>query len=122
MSRLSEAAGRAEAAERADASQSARGSSFNAALRILPRPRREAMFEIYSFCRAVDDIADETGPRAARMEALAQWRHDIGTLYCQPGTRRPTRGGLQGLNHAVRAFGLRREDFCAVIEGMEMDV
>ena len=65
----------------ADASARARGSSFNAAMRILPRPRREAMFEIYSFCRAVDDIADEAGPRHARWQALAGWRRDIDALY-----------------------------------------
>jgi phytoene/squalene synthetase len=35
----------------------ASGSSFYAAMRILPRAQREAMFQIYSFCRHVDDIA-----------------------------------------------------------------
>jgi squalene synthase HpnD len=107
--------GVARAAEPADASTSARGSTFNAAMRILPRPRREAMFEIYSFCRAVDDIADEAGPRHVRKEALAKWRRDIGALYTG-------RSGLRGLAMAIHAFGLRREDFCAVIDGMEMDV
>jgi squalene synthase HpnD len=91
-------------------------------MRILPRPRREAMFEIYSFCRAVDDIADEAGPREARRQALAQWRRDIDALYCRSGIRHSTREGLEGLNQAIRAFSLRREDFCAVIDGMEMDV
>ncbi|MCI0599958.1 MAG: presqualene diphosphate synthase HpnD [Beijerinckiaceae bacterium] len=110
------------AAGRADASQSARGSSFNAALRILPKPRREAMFEIYSFCRAVDDIADEAGPRAARKEALAQWRRDVGALYGAGNAQNSAPGRLQGLSLAIRAFGLRREDFWAVIDGMEMDV
>jgi squalene synthase HpnD len=103
----------------ADASASARGSSFNAAMRILPRPRREAMFEIYSFCRAVDDIADEAGPRYARKQALAQWRRDIDALYARGG---PPKQSLRGLDEAVHTFGLRREDFFAVIDGMEMDV
>jgi presqualene diphosphate synthase len=106
-------------APHADASASARGSSFNAAMRILPRPRREAMFEIYAFCRAVDDIADEAGPRDARTQALAQWRRDIDALYSRGG---PPNQPLRGLGEAVHAFGLRREDFCAVIDGMEMDV
>ena len=44
--------------------QRASGSSFYTAMRILPRAQREAMFEIYSFCRQVDDIADS--PRPAR--------------------------------------------------------
>ena len=49
---------------------SASGSSFYAAMRILPREQREAMFEIYSFCRQVDDIADSDGPRPERLAAL----------------------------------------------------
>jgi squalene synthase HpnD len=109
---------RGVAAEPADASTSARGSSFNAAMRILPRPRREAMFEIYSFCRAVDDIADEAGPRHARRQALAKWRRDIGALYVCGGAQER----MRGLGKAIHAFGLRREDFYAVLDGMEMDV
>jgi presqualene diphosphate synthase len=108
--------------QRASAPKRARGSSFNAAMRILPRPRREAMFEIYSFCRAVDDIADEAGPREARRQALAQWRHDIDMLYCHAASRKEARNELEGLNRAIHAFGLQREDFYAVIDGMEMDV
>ena len=106
----------------ATASERARGSSFNAAMRILPKPRREAMFEIYSFCRAVDDIADELGPRETRRQALAQWRRDIDTLYCRSHSRQQARNGLEGLKQAINAFGLRQEDFYAVIDGMEMDV
>ena len=34
----------------------------------------------------------------------------------------PIKPSLRGLGEAVHAFGLRREDFCAVIDGMEMDV
>jgi presqualene diphosphate synthase len=113
---------RGVAAEPADASASARGSSFNSAMRILPRARREAMFEIYSFCRAVDDIADEAGPRHARMQALARWRRDIGALYTGGSPPTPARARLQGLATAIDAFGLRREDFYALIDGMEMDV
>jgi presqualene diphosphate synthase len=112
--------GVAGAAEPADAR--ARGSNFNAALRILPRPRREAMFEIYSFCRAVDDIADEVGPRQVRRQALAKWRRDIGALYTDESAAIPARARLRGLAMAIQLFGLRREDFWAVIDGMEMDV
>ena len=95
----------------------ASGSSFYAGMRILPRPQREAMFEIYSFCRAVDDIADDPGPRAPRQSALDRWRDDIAAIYA--GAAPPA---LAGLARAVRAFDLDREDFLAVIAGMEMDV
>jgi len=97
--------------------QTASGSSFYAAMRILPLEQREAMFHIYSFCRKVDDIADSDGPRGERLEALAQWRRDIDALYA--GNPPPRVAPYQS---AVKQFGLKREDFVAIIDGMEMDV
>ena len=69
------------AAANANYGTTASGSSFYAAMRILPRDQREAMFQIYSFCRQVDDIADSDGPRPERLAALQQWRDDIDALY-----------------------------------------
>src|SRR5437762_13765522 len=95
----------------------ASGSSFYAAMRILPREQREAMFQIYSFCRQVADIADSDGPRPGRLAALQQWRDDIDALYRgNPPAR------LKDYVTSVKTFGLRREDFLAVVDGMEMDV
>lgn len=110
----------AEAAEDAPAVAAGRAkkSSFYLAMRILPKAQRQAMYEIYSFCRLVDDIADEGGPKPARHAALAAWRADIDALY---GGRVP-REDLADLALAIRTFGMRREDFYAVIDGMEMDV
>ena len=99
------------------AAERASGSSFYNAMRILPRAQREAMFEIYSFCRQVDDIADASGRRDLRGAQLERWRADIDALFA--GT---TVARTQGLAVSVREFGLRREDFRAVIDGMEMDV
>jgi presqualene diphosphate synthase len=101
----------------ANAAGRAHGSSFYAAMRIMPRGQREAMFEIYSFCRAVDDIADDPGPKEPRMQALEQWRRDIDAIYWGE-----VPAHLKGLAVAVRDFGLEREDFWAVIDGMETDV
>ena len=95
----------------------ASGSSFYAAMRILPRGQREAMFQIYSFCRQVDDIADSDGPRPERLAALQQWRDDIDALY--QGHPPPR---LADYVASVRKFGLKREDFLAIVDGMEMDV
>jgi phytoene synthase len=92
------------------------GSSFYLAMRILPRERREGMFEIYSFCRQVDDIADSDAPRPERLARLAKWRADLDALYA--GQVPPQHRGLACV---IAAFSLRKEDFLAVIEGMEMD-
>ena len=86
-------------------------------MRIMPRGQREAMFEIYSFCRAVDDIADEGGKTPERLKDLQRWRDDIAAIYA--GKAPPN---MRGLAEAVRTFNLQREDFLAVIDGMEMDV
>ena len=105
------------AAANADYGTTASGSSFYAAMRVLPRNQREAMFQIYSFCRQVDDIADSDGPRPERLAALQQWRDDIDALYHgHPPPR------LQDYAASVKTFGLKREDFLAIVDGMEMDV
>jgi len=95
----------------------ASGSSFYAAMRILPHDQREAMFQIYSFCRQVDDIADSDGPREERLAALQEWRNDIDALY--QGNPPPR---LKDYVASVKTFGLKREDFLAIVDGMEMDV
>jgi len=105
------------AAANANYGTTASGSSFYAAMRILPRQQREAMFQIYSFCRHVDDIADSDGPRPERLAALQQWRDDIDALYAgHPPAR------LKDYVASVKGFGLKRVDFLAIVDGMEMDV
>lgn len=100
-----------------DAARRASGSSFYAGMRMLPPDRREAVYQIYSFCRAVDDVADAGGPRPPRIAQLAQWRADVDQLYA--GTPPPR---LKGLDEPRRRFALERADFMAIIDGMEMDV
>ncbi len=104
--------------EVAAAEAKARSSSFYAGMRVLPQAERSAMFAIYAFCRAVDDIADEQGidPDIRRRD-LDAWRADVADLYA---------GGAGGrtafLKPAVEGFSLRQADFLAVIDGMQMDV
>ena len=108
-----------ETAEQARAR--ARKSSFYRAMAILPREKRDAMFEIYSFCRAVDYIADEGGDKPTKCAGLDQWRHDIDALYAG-GPPNNASSLAAGLVAPLRRFGFLREDFHAVIDGMQMDV
>ncbi|MFQ5774439.1 MAG: presqualene diphosphate synthase HpnD [Kiloniellaceae bacterium] len=94
------------------------GTSFLWGMRILPRPRREAMYAIYAFCREVDDVADEPGERGAKLAQLAEWRREIGRLY----QGRPTRPVTRALLGPVGEFALPQAEFLAIIDGMEMDV
>lgn len=95
----------------------AAGSSFYLGMRILPPAQREAMYAIYAFCRAVDDVADDGGPRPERLAELAAWRADIDALYW--GEARPR---TKALAPYIKPFRLGRDAFLDVIDGMEMDV
>jgi len=93
------------------------GSSFTWGMRVLPAPRREAMYAIYAFCREVDDIADGPEPRAEKLERLAAWRLEIDRLYAG----RPRLPTTRALLQPVADYGLPKEEFLAIIDGMEMD-
>jgi len=99
------------------AQRTARKSSFYRAMAILPQSQRDAMFEIYSFCRAVDDIADGEGTREEKTAGLDLWRHDIRALYDGGHA-----GLAEGLIGPLRDFSFEQDDFHAVIDGMQMDV
>jgi phytoene synthase len=92
-------------------------TSFLAGMRILPRPRRQAMYAIYAFCREVDDIADEPNPLSQKLRDLALWRVEIEALYAG----RPTRPTAQALLRPVADYALPKAEFLAVVDGMEMD-
>jgi presqualene diphosphate synthase len=95
----------------------AAGTSFYWAMRLLPRERRNAMFAVYAFCREVDDIADGDRPVEHKLAALAAWREEISALY----RGYPRNVVARALWEPTRRYGLRREDFLAIIAGMEMD-
>ena len=95
----------------------AAGTSFYRGMRVLPPDRRAAMYAIYAFCRLVDDIADAPGPVAGKLAGLDEWRARIHRLHAGVAQDAVTRV----LALAVPRFGLREEDFLAVIDGMQMD-
>ncbi|GEO82137.1 presqualene diphosphate synthase HpnD [Pararhodospirillum oryzae] len=97
----------------------ASGTSFYGAMRILPRERREAMYALYAFCREVDDIADGPGTEADKRARLARWREEIDALF--DPHREPTHPVARALDGPRWRHALRREDFLAIIAGMEMD-
>ena len=95
----------------------AAGTSFHRGMAILPPDRKHAMYAIYAFCRIVDDIVDEPGELSAKRAELDAWRARIAGLYQGTADEPVSRVLLR----AVRAYGLRAEDFAAVIDGMQMD-
>jgi presqualene diphosphate synthase len=95
----------------------AAGTSFYWAMRLLPRDRRNGMYAIYAFCREVDDIADGERPVEHKLAALAGWREEIDALY----NGHPRHLLARALSGPMRSYELRKEDFLAILAGMEMD-
>ncbi|MBI1364927.1 MAG: hypothetical protein GC153_03095 [Alphaproteobacteria bacterium] len=106
-----------DARAHAEATVKRSGTSFAAGMRILSKPRREAMHAIYAFCREVDDIADDDAPLAVKRRGLTDWRAEIDRLF-DGGPETPTGAALLP---AVQAFDLPKKEFLLMIEGMEMD-
>lgn len=91
-------------------------SSFYWALCFLPRERREAIFAVYAFCRSVDDIADGPGSVDEKLALLSEWRAEVQRLY----EGAPTRPVTHALLAPVTRYGLHRDDFLALIDGVTM--
>ncbi|TSA20656.1 MAG: squalene synthase HpnD [Betaproteobacteria bacterium] len=94
------------------------GSSFTRVFFLLPRPQREAMTALYAFCREVDDCVDDAINHATAHAEIAEWRREIEQLYAHCPTHPVTRALLP----AVQRYGLPKEDFEALIDGMAMDL
>jgi phytoene synthase len=93
------------------------GSSFFYAMRRLPEEKRLAMYAIYAFCREVDDIADEPGELDYKRGELVIWRDQIERLYAG----QPSHLITKALLGAVETYGLLKDDFIAIIDGMGID-
>ncbi len=93
------------------------GSSFTLAMKLMSRSRRQAMFAVYAFARAVDDIADGDAAPAQKSQQLQEWRQEIERVYAgNPATAI----GL-ALADAAQTYSLPKQEFLLLVEGMEMD-
>lgn len=93
-------------------------SNFRVAFRVLPPARREGILAVYEFCRRADDAVDEATGTGEALAALAEVRRDLDAAFAG---RDDTRGATR-LGRAVRAFGLPRQPFEDLIEGVTWDL
>jgi phytoene synthase len=91
--------------------------NFYWGIRLLPRPKFEALCAIYAFAREIDDIGDGTLDDATKLAELARARTAIEQL--DGGTPGPV---LTALAHVERSFPLPRQSFVDLIDGVQMDL
>ena len=97
----------------------ARDTNFYYSFLVLPRTKRNAIVAVWDFCRAVDDATDESADPASAVAEVRRWRDELAA--CFDGGQPQTRQG-RALRPFIQEFGLARQPFEALIEGVEMDL
>ena len=94
-------------------------SSFYWPMRLLPKAKRQAMFALYGFCRAVDDISDgdfDTDTKRAKLTtlraALTTWQQTGIALH----------PAIADLAPFIQRFTLPVAELELLLDGMERDV
>jgi phytoene synthase len=92
--------------------------NFYYAFKTLPTDKRRAIYATYAFCRLCDDIADEEMPLDEKGRQFAATRRLLDDSM---------RGNSDGpvftaLEDAANAFGISKEYFEEILQGVEMDL
>ncbi|MFW5439978.1 MAG: presqualene diphosphate synthase HpnD [Methylophilaceae bacterium] len=94
------------------------GSSFTVSFLFLSKHKRDAMTALYAFCREVDDVVDECTDYTVAQTKINWWRSEIENLY----DNKPQHPVSFALQPTIKQFGLSKEHFLEIIDGMEMDL
>lgn len=94
------------------------GSNFYYSFLFLPKAKREAMYTVYAFCKAIDSAVDEPAAGSNPKEELTHWRNELDAVYA--GT--PTTPIMVSLAHHVKSMGIPKAYFEELIKGVEMDL
>lgn len=101
-----------------------RDTNFSYSFLVLPQKKRRAIVAVWEFCRAVDDAVDEplSGNESSAIERareLDRWRDELDCCY---GCGEPQTSQGLALRTYIKYFGLSREPFNDLVDGVAMDV
>ena len=96
--------------------------NFYFGLKLLPEPRRSAMFAMYAYMRLVDDIADDDRPYRQRLDDLEAWR--VKTQAVLNGQLPPGDHHLlwPAFLDTVHRYSIPTRVFDAIIAGQQQDL
>ncbi|HXK01580.1 MAG TPA: phytoene/squalene synthase family protein [Verrucomicrobiae bacterium] len=93
-----------------------RAKNFYYSFVLLSRQQRKAMCAIYAFMRYCDDLSDEPGASRAAVE---RWRNELEEALEGRFSEHPV---WPAFHHTVRRFGIPREYFRQMIDGITSDL
>jgi phytoene synthase len=100
-------------------------SNFFYSFLFLPKEKREAIINVYQFCRTIDDIVDDLNKNSSSGLAsqsahreLDKWRVELANLYAG----NPSIPTTRKLQRVLEQFPMPQEYFEEMINGCEMDL
>lgn len=94
-------------------------SSFLSGFCFLSVEKRNAITVLYAFCRELDDVVDGcTDPNVAQI-TLNWWRSDLEKVFNNEMPEHPVHQALKDIR---ASFDLPKNEFEALIDGMQMDL
>ena len=109
-----------EAFQRCEEITRAEARNFSYGIRLLPKPKRQAMSALYAMARRIDDVGDGPLPQDEKLAGLAELRADIDTL-ADGGLSDPDDPVLVGLRHAIDRFPIPTAALNEIVAGCEQD-
>lgn len=93
------------------------GPNFSVGFRFLPKPKREAVYVAYAFCRFADDIVDEN-PGADARARIDRWEQELERCY----EGKPSHPITVALADVAERFPVPKAAFGGLIRGCRMDL
>ena len=107
--------GRAEAQDFCRRLAQSHYENFTVGSRLLPRDKRQHVYNLYAYSRTVDDLGDEA--KGDRADLLDLWQQDLERCY----TATPRHPVMVALQETIHAFNIPRTPFQKLIAANQMD-
>jgi len=98
--------------------------NFFYGMKLTPEPKRSAMYAVYAWMRAADDIADEAGSDEQKQKRLARFRYETHRIFDSPDMAMhelPEGRMWPAVHLTVHAFGIPRQHFDGMLDGQLAD-
>jgi len=91
--------------------------NFHVVSFLLPKQLHQDFYNVYSYCRWADDLADEIGDITESLRLLDWWQHELDRMY-DGESQHPVFVALQG---TVREFNIPKQPFADLIRAFIQD-
>ncbi len=101
-----------------------RAKNFYLGLRMTPEPKRSALFAVYAWMRAADDIADAPIAPSLSRQRIGEFRETTSRVLAGEIRRAGGASDMVWLAFidTVKRFNLRHEEFLHTLDALELDI